>query len=242
MANVAEETVKPQQNVLIGFGSALLTLIVLCALVFISSVGVGGWEKIVYPSPGAEASDSPLPLALSQITGNSGWLYHLLITIGLMGLVASFHGLILAASRATYEFGKAGCIPAVFGKVHPKFKTPANALLLNMGIGIIALFTGKTGDIITIACFGAITLYIFAMISVLVLRKNEPALPRPFRTPMYPYFPIIALVIAVVSFIAMTTLNIKLALLFLGIMALAYIWFHFFVKQSTDANETIVEG
>ena len=77
---------------------------------------------------------------------------------------------------------------------------------------------------------------------MLVLRKKEPALARPFRTPMYPYFPIIALVIAVVSFIAMTTLNIKLALLFLGIMALAYIWFHFFVKQSTDANETIVEG
>ena len=242
VANVAEETVKPQRNVLLGFGSALVTLIVLCALVFISSVGVGGWEKVVYTSPGADASDSPLPLALAQITGNSGWLYHLLITIGLMGLVASFHGLILAASRATYEFGRAGCIPTVFGKVHSKFKTPVNALLLNMLIGIIALFTGKTGDIITIACFGAITLYIFAMLSVLLLRKKEPALPRPFRTPMYPYFPIIALAIAIVSLIAMTTLNIKLALLFLCILALAYIWFHFFVKQKTDANETTFPG
>jgi len=242
VANVAEETVKPQRNVLLGFGSALLTLIVLCALVFISSVGVGGWEKVVYPTPGATASDSPLPLALAQITGSSGWLYHLLITIGLMGLVASFHGLTLAASRATYEFGKAGCIPAVIGKVHPKFKTPVNALLVNMLIGIIALFTGKTGDIITIACFGAITLYIFAMLSVLLLRKKEPALLRPFRTPMYPYFPIIALAIAVIALIAMTTLNIKLALLFLGILVLAYIWFHFFVKQKTDANETSFPG
>jgi ethanolamine permease len=242
VANVAEETVNPQRNVLLGFGSALFTLIVLCALVFISCVGVGGWEKIVYPSPGADASDSPLPLALAQITGSGGWLYHLLITIGLMGLVASFHGLILAASRATYEFGKAGCIPTIFGKVHPKFKTPVNALLLNMVVGIIALFTGKTADIITIACFGAITLYIFAMLSVLLLRKKEPALLRPFRTPMYPYFPIVALAIAVVSFTAMTTLNIKLALLFLGILALAYIWFHFFVKQKTDANETTFPG
>ncbi len=242
VANVAEETVKPQRNVLVGFGSALLTLIVLCALVFISSVGVGGWEKIVYPSPGAEASDSPLPLALAQTTGSHGWLYHLLITIGLMGLVASFHGLILAASRATYEFGKAGCIPRIFGKVHPGFKTPVNALFLNMCIGITALFTGKTGDIITIACFGAITLYIFAMLSVLLLRKKEPALVRPFRTPLYPYFPVIALIIAVVSLIAMSTLNIKLALFFLAILALAYIWFHFFVKQKTDAIETTFPG
>lgn len=242
VANVAEETVNPQKNVLKGFGSALITLIILCALVFASSVGVGGWEKVVYPTPGAEASDSPLPLALSQITGNSGWLYHLLITIGLMGLVASFHGLILAASRATYEFGKTGCIPVLFGKIHPKFKTPVSALLLNMSIGIIALFTGKTGDIITIAVFGAIMLYIFAMISVLILRKREPGLARPFKVPMYPYFPIIALVIAVISMIAMITLNIKLAVIFFAILVLAYIWFHFIVKQKTDVQSTIIKG
>lgn len=239
VANVAEETINPQRNVLLGFGSALGTLVLLCALVFLSSVGVGGWEKIVYASPGANASDSPLPLALSQITGNSGWLYHLLITIGLMGLVASFHGLILAASRASYEFGKAKCIPAIFGNIHPAFKTPVNALLLNMGIGIIALFTGKTGDIITIACFGAIALYIFGMISVLVLRKKEPTLPRPFKTPFYPYFPIIALIIAVTAFIAMVTLYLNLSLIFLGIIALAYIWFHFVVKKQSHAESNI---
>lgn len=242
VANVAEETVHPQRNILRGFGSALVTLIILCALIFIASVGVGGWEKVVYPMPGAEASDSPLPMALSQITGNSGWLYHLLITIGLMGLVASFHGLILAASRATYEFGKTGCIPVVFGKIQVKFKTPVNALLLNMAIGIIALFTGKTGDIITIACFGAIMLYIFAMIAVLLLRKNEPGLARPFRVPMYPYFPVIALIIAVVSMLAMISLNIKLAAIFFALLALAYIWFHFMVKQKTDVQSTTITG
>lgn len=234
VANVAEETVNPQRNVLIGFGSALLTLIVLCVLVFIASVGVGGWEAVVYPSPGAAPSDSPLPMALAQITGNSGWLYHLLITIGLMGLVASFHGLILAASRATYEFGRIKCIPQVFGKVHPKFKTPANALIVNMVAGIIALLSGKTAEIITIACFGAICLYIIAMVAMLVLRKKAPEMPRPFKVPFYPYFPVIALVIASVSLVAMVTLNINLSLIYFAILAVAYIWFHFFVKNSLD--------
>jgi ethanolamine permease len=231
VANVAEETVNPQRNVLLGFGSALFTLVILCVLVFISSIGVAGWEAIVYSSPGAGASDSPLPLALAKITGTNGLLYHLLITIGLMGLVASFHGLILAASRATYEFGKINCIPSVFGKVHPKFKTPANALIINLVAGIIALLTGKTSEIITIACFGAITLYIIAMISVLVLRKTEPLMPRPFRVPLYPYFPVTALVIGVLCLIAMTTLNFKLSLIYFAILAVAYIWFHFFVKK-----------
>ena len=94
-----------------------------------------------------------------------------------------------------------------------------------------ALFTGKTGDIITIACFGAIALYIFGMIAVLILRNTSPDMPRPFRVPMYPYFPIIALLIAGVSMLAMVALNIKLAFIFFAIIALTYTWFHFIVKK-----------
>jgi ethanolamine permease len=191
----------------------------------LSSIGVAGWKAIVYPSPGADPSDSPLPMALSRITGAGGWLYHLLITIGLMGLIASFHGIILAASRATFEFGRVKYIPASFGRVDSRFKTPVNALLVNMVIGIIALLSGKTSEIITLSCFGALTLYIFSMITVLALRKKEPELERPFRVPFYPVFPLVALGIAGVSLVAMVTLNIKLSLIYFSILALAYIWF-----------------
>lgn len=230
VANVAEEAINPQRSVLIGFGSALLTLIVLCLLTFVSAVGIGGWETIVYPYPGAEPSDSPLPLALSVITGDNAFLYHLLISVGLLGLVASFHGIILAAGRATFEFGRVRYIPPLFGKVHPRFKTPANALVINMLIGIIALLTGKTGDIITIACFGAITLYIFSSITVIILRKRNPEMPRPFKVPFYPYFPIISLVIALVALIAMVIYNPGVALVFFLLLIAGYTWFHFFVK------------
>ena len=149
-----------------------------------------------------------------------------------MGLVASFHGIILAAGRATFEFGRIKYIPALFGKVHPKFKTPANALIVNMLVGIIALLTGKTAEIITIACFGALMLYVLSMITVLVLRKKEPAMVRPFRVPFYPWFPAIALTIAFVALVAMSTLYFKLALVFFGLLALSYIWFHLSVKNN----------
>src|SRR3954468_6496485 len=82
VANVAEEAVNPQRTMLLGFGSAILTLVILCILTFISSVGVAGWEAIVYKSDG-NTSDSPLPLALSHVVGNNHVLYHLLITVGL---------------------------------------------------------------------------------------------------------------------------------------------------------------
>ncbi len=225
VANVAEETINPQRNILIGFGSAILTLVVLCILTFSSSVGVAGWEAVVYETAGAEASDSPLPLALSRIYGKDHLLYTLVTSIGLFGLIASFHGIILAAGRATFEFGRVGFAPKMLGRIHPRFRTPANALLVNTAIGVIALFTGKTGKIITIACFGALSLYIISMVSLLALRKKEPELERPFKVPLYPFAPIIALVIAVVAFVAITVYNPTLALIYFGLLAVSFGWF-----------------
>lgn len=220
VANVAEETINPQRTIKVGFSSALITLIVLCLLVFAGAVGVGGWENIVYRADGS-TSDSPLPLALINIVGENNFLYHLLITVGLFGLIASFHGLILAAGRASYEFGKVRFAPPVFGKIHPTFHTPANALLLNMGIGILALLTGKTAEIITIAVFGALFLYFFSMISLIKLRISEPKLHRPFKVPFYPLFPYTALIITLVALIAMIVFNFVLFLLFFSIMLIS---------------------
>jgi ethanolamine permease len=221
VANTAEEVLRPQRTLLLGFGSAILTLVILCVLVFFSSVGVKGWEAIVY-RPDGSTSDSPLPLALAQVTGNNHLMYHLLITIGLFGLIASFHGLILAAGRSTYEFGKVKYAPSILGEIHPKFKTPANALVANMILGIIALLSGKTSEIITISVFGALTLYILSMISMLLLRKKEPDLNRPFRVPFYPAFPITALVISIISIVAMTFYNFALALFYILLMLMSF--------------------
>lgn len=230
VANVAEETVNPQRTILIGFGSAIFTLVVLCILTFVSSVGVAGWESIVY-QPDGSTSDSPLPMALSHIVDGGHWLYHLLITVGLFGLVASFHGIILAAGRASFEFGRVGFAPAFLGKVNPKFQTPANALLINMAIGIIALLTGRTGDIITLSVFGALTLYIISMIAIIRLRKIAPDMPRPFKVPFFPAFPVIALTIAVISFVAMCIYNVKLAAIYIAIIILAFTIFKLVTRR-----------
>jgi ethanolamine permease len=111
-----------------------------------------------------------------------------------------------------------------------------------MGIGILALLTGETGSIITIACFGAVTLYILSMITLLRLRKQEPNLERPFKVPFYPYFPVIALVIGIICMIAMITLYPLLSLFYFGILAIAYAWFYFFVKNNADEQHPIASG
>jgi len=232
VANLAEEAINPKRTIMVGFGSAIFTLVILCLLTFTGSIGIAGWEAIVF-KPDGTTSDSPLPLAMAHIVGNDNWQYTILITVGLFGLVASFHGLMLAAGRSTMEFGRVNYAPAFLGKIHHRFQTPANALFVNMLVGILALLTGKTGEIITISVFGALTLYIISMLSLLRLRQKEPGLHRPFRVPLYPYFPIVALVIASFSFVAMAFYNELLALIYFLLLGLSYSVFKIVKKYNS---------
>jgi ethanolamine permease len=200
----------------------MATLIVLCVQTFITAVGINGWESIVYKADGS-VTDSPLPMAMSKIMSDTSGVYQLIVGIGTCGLIASFHGLVLAAGRATFEFGRVGNAPKFMGNVHPKFKTPANALLLNMVFGIVALLSNSPADIIILSAFGALVMYIFSMVSLLVLRQKEPNLKRPFLVPFYPVSPIIALVIASVALIAMIIYNFNLSLVFFGILVGSFI-------------------
>ena len=221
VANLAEETKDPHRTMSRGFLSALFTLVILCMFTFMTAIGVGGWEAIVYQADGTTA-DSPLPMAIQQITGTEGMTYKILIVAGLFGLAASLNGLMLAAGRSAFEFFKTQFGAGPLGRVHPRFKTPANALLLNMVIGIIALFSGRTGEVITISVFGALTLYAISAVAVIALRKKEPQLVRPFRLPMYPYFPLIALIIALVALAAVIVYNFLLSALYVLIVAACY--------------------
>ena len=222
VANVAEETIHPQKDIIKGFGWALLTLVILCILIFIASIGMAGWEAIVYSSDG-KSSDSPLPMALGYVFANNHVFYKLLIGIGLFGLIASFHGLLLASGRATFEFGKIGNAPKLLGKVHANFKTPANALIFNAVLGILIILSGKTAQIIIISVFGAVTLYILSMLSLLKLRKTHPLMPRPFKVPFYPFTPIIALVLAIICLIALCYFNVQEALIYFGILIFFFV-------------------
>jgi ethanolamine permease len=226
IANVAEEAKDPQRDLSRGFLSALATLVVLALLVLFGAVGVEGWRAVVFP-PGSESpSDSPLPLAMGHVVGTGHPLFHLLVTVGLFGLVASFHGILLAAGRATLELGRSGMAPRILGTTNAARGTPVAALVGNMLVGIGALFTGKSGDIILVSVYGALTLYAISMVSLFALRKKEPELARPYRTPLYPAAPALALVLSVLCTAAMVVRYPWHGLAYAGILALAYsFWF-----------------
>ena len=224
VANIAEEARDPKRDIPRSFIAAMVTLLGLALLTFFASVGVGGWREVVYDAAG-KASDAPLPMALGQVVGEGHLLYHLLVTVGLFGLVASFHGIILVAGRALLEFGRVGYLPAAIGRTSPKFHTPVGGLLLCGAIGLLALATGKTGEIITLAAFGALTLYILSMLALLRLRKHEPELERPYRVRAYPLVPMVALLLATLCWIAMAISQPLLAAIFVGIVGASWALF-----------------
>jgi ethanolamine permease len=237
VANAAEEAKNPQRDVAFGFGAALATLVVLALLVFVAAVGVAGWPAIVY-APGSSApSDAPLPLALARVVGRDSLLYSLLISVGLFGLVASFHGILLAAGRATLALGRAGFLPASLGHVHARSGTPRVALTVNLGFGVLAIWSGSTAEIITLSCMGALLLYVISLAALFRLRVREPELARPYRAPFYPWSALVALVLALVCLGALVVSNGWVSLLFVLVLALACL--HFVVNIRGRAERVL---
>ena len=145
---------------------------------------------------------------------------HLLVWIGLLGLIASFHGIIIGYSRQIFALARPGLLPRPLAAIHPRWRTPHLAILAGGVVGISAIYSDRlvtiagqplTASIVTMSALGAIVMYIVSLLSLMRLRTREPRLQRPFRVPLYPLFPLIALVIAVASLLAIVYYNVQVA-------------------------------
>lgn len=214
VAMVAEEVKDPKRNIPRGYISSLATLIFLAFGVMILTGGVTNWHRL-------SNIDYPLPEAIAIVLGKSNALTKIFASIGLFGLVASFHGTILASSRQVYAMARSRYLPSALAKVNTRFKTPHWALVAGGAVSFLALFTGTTSQIIVLSVLGAIVMYMMSMISLFILRKKEPDLERPFIAPFYPVFPAIALIIAIICLIAIVYYNLQISLIFLTGLLLA---------------------
>ena len=225
VAMAAEEAKEPRRTIPRAYISGILTLTVLAFGVMVFAGGSGSWAEL-------SSLNDPLPQAMKRAVGaTSGWL-HMLVWLGLFGLVASFHGIIMGYARQIFALGRAGYLPAVFARLHPRFNTPHVATLAGGVVGIAAIYSDAfitiagqslTASVVTLSAFGALTMYIVSMAALFRLRRSEPALARPFRAPLYPLAPAFALAMASLALVTMAWNNRELALIFAGLMALLVI-------------------
>ncbi|WP_296249856.1 ethanolamine permease [Pseudomonas sp. UBA4194] len=239
-AMAAEEAKDPKRTIPRAYIAGILTLVTLAISVMIFAGGVGDWRAL-------SNINDPLPQAMKGVVGeNSNWM-HMLVWIGLFGLVASFHGIILGYSRQFFALARAGFLPSSLAKLS-RFQTPHRAILAGGVVGIAAIFSdglvnlqgmSLTAAMITMAVFGAIVMYIMSMLSLFKLRRSEPDLERTFRAPGYPLVPAIALVLALVCLVAMVWFNALICGIFIGLMVIGSL-FCMLVRSRAPAATALV--
>jgi ethanolamine permease len=218
VAMVAEEVKDPHRSIPVGYISGIITLMILAIAVMVFTGGITQWERL-------STMDYPLPEAIGIVLGKNHIVTTLFTGIGLFGLIAGLHGIIIANSRQLFALARARYLPAVLAKVNSRFHTPHWALIIGGIVGIFALYTGETDKLILLSVLGAVVMYIVSMLSLFKLRKKEPALERPFRSPLYPVSPFIALLLSVVCLAAIIYHNRLLSLIFFGVLAVFIIFF-----------------
>jgi ethanolamine permease len=214
----AEEARDPARAMPRGIIAAMAVLVVLAVLMLVFTPGAGG-------SAAMAGSGNP-PVDALAAAGAPDGLTRVVNYAGLFGLVASFFSIIYAYSRQTFALSRAGYLPRSLSVTNRR-KAPVLALLVPGAIGFVLSLTGQGAMLLNMAVFGATVSYVLMMVSHIVLRRREPDLPRPYRTPGGVATTGVALVLAAAAVLATFLVDVTAALwtlaayaLFLGYFAL----------------------
>jgi len=114
-------------------------------------------------------------------------------------LISSFgcnNGLILSGARVYYAMAKDGLFFRNVAKLHPKYKTPAVSLMVQMVWACLLCISGSYGQLLDYIIFAVLVFYILTIVGLFVLRRTRPDVPRPYRAIGYPVLPAIYIVMA----------------------------------------------
>ena len=178
----AQESKNPQRNMPIGILGSLALCTVLYVLMCIVMTGVTKYTNL--------AVAQPVSVAVMAMGPGLDWLVKLTHLGATLGLGTVVLGLLLGQSRIFYAMSRDGMLPEVFGTVHPKFRTP---YISTIGIGVVAaaLSAFLPEDLlIEMVAIGTLAAFVLVCLSVIILRKTHPEVPRAFRTPLVPWVPI----------------------------------------------------
>ncbi|MGA9746743.1 MAG: APC family permease [Nocardioides sp.] len=139
----------------------------------------------------------------------------ILVVGGIAGILTSWNGFLLGASRLLYAMAASGMVPRWFGHVHPRYRTPSNAILFIGALSLIAPLFGRQMLVWLVDAGGLSIIVAFFLVAVsfLMLRRLEPGMERPFTVSAGPVVGVLAAV-----------LTLGLGVLFLPGMPAALIW------------------
>ncbi len=225
----AEEARDPKRDMPKGIIVAMVILLVFAALMLTLAPGGAGAQAI-------SDSDNPLPLAADTALGEGSFIGEFVNYCGLAGLVASFFSIIFAYSRQLFALSRAGYFPRALSVTSGRH-VPHIALILPGIVGfLLAAITEDGARMIQIAVFGATVSYVLMLASHIILRRKEPDLERPYRTPGGTLTSGVALVLAVAAVIAVFFVDETAAFITLGVYLLATLYFGLYSRHHLVAQ------
>ncbi|WP_331234294.1 APC family permease [Natronorarus salvus] len=173
----AEEADVPPRRL----GMLIVFSVVLAALFYMAVIW--GASRAL---PGSELVESPLPAAEAMAAlYDSQMIGQLMAFAGIAGILTSWNAFVIGGSRALFALSESGMLPASLSKVHPKYNTPSNAIVLVGGLSVLAPLFGEQmlTWVVNAGGFGIVVAWFLVAVSFLVLRYREPGMDRPYRVP-----------------------------------------------------------
>ena len=144
---------------------------------------------------GMNGSDLVVSDAASVFLGNKGAAIVTLII--LISLIGANNGQVLTSARINYAMAKNKLFFYQASQIHPRFKSPANALIIQCVWASLLTFTGTFNQLITYIIFASWIFYGMSAGAVIILRNKKPDMERPYKTPLYPWIPITFILFAI---------------------------------------------
>ena len=175
----AGETRRPAKN--IPRAVFLISVAVVVAALSFSTLAVSVRSVQDFRNNPSSIND---PVAfIAQALPNGPILAALAAFLGISVLLVASNAGIIGSSRITYAMSEDGAIPRIFGRLHPKSKTPFISIVVFSSVSIAIAFSGELALAAELYNFGALIAYVVVGLSLISLRNSDRAMFRPFKTP-----------------------------------------------------------
>jgi len=193
---------------------ALMLTLMFITLLFVGTAvaTIGGAPPEVYVN-----SETPLQDAANYFIGPIGGIVVSIVSI--VAALSTVNGAMAGGTRIAFALSRNNFLPSIFNKVHSKNRSPYTALALTTILAIVFVLTRSVDLIVYAIALGYSVTAIIVVLALIRLRKSEPHLYRPFKVPLYPYVPILAVAVLVIMIITLSVESLILGFV-LGVIGI----------------------